>query len=400
MRHPSAVQDIMREFARSTGLSDTSQKPRRYLWTDAFAVCNFLELYRQTGEEGYLQNARKLVEQVHVVLGRYSKEDSRSGWLSGLDEKAGYQHPTRGGLRIGKQLPEREPEEPFDDRLEWDRDGQYFHYLTKWMQALTRMAAVTGEPRYQHWALDLARAAHAGFTYSPVPGASRRMYWKMSIDLSRPLVASMGHHDPLDALTTYMELKACSGRLGIPTGEVALDNAIADCEAMCAGISWATDDSLGTGGLMVDAFRLAQIQALSDYPLPVEPAHLLADCGTGLEAIVHSGSLAYPAQYRLPFRELGLAIGLHALAGLRNLVEKSPGGLSQAGAIGTALEGLQRFARLASEIEEFWLQPAQRHVATWRDHLDINSVMLATSLAPDTYLSVIPSELAARRHSK
>jgi molybdenum-dependent DNA-binding transcriptional regulator ModE len=151
---------------------------------------------------------------------------------------------------------------------------------------------------------------------------------------------------------------------------------------------------------MVDAFRLAQIQALSDYPLPVEPAHLLADCKTGLEAIVHSGSLAYPAQYRLPFRELGLAIGLHALAGFRNLVEKSPGGLSQAGASGTALEGLQRFARLASEIEEFWLQPAQRHVATWRDHLDINSVMLATSLAPDTYLNVIPSELASRRHSK
>jgi hypothetical protein len=55
---------------------------------------------------------------------------------------------------------------------------------------------------------------------------------------------------------------------------------------------------------------------------------------------------------------------------------------------------------LASEIEDFWLQPAQRHVPTWRDHLDINSVMLATSLAPDTYLTVIPSELAARRHSK
>jgi hypothetical protein len=390
----------MREFSHSTGLSDTSRKPRRYLWTDAFAVCNFLELYRKTGEEGYLQSARKLVEQVHVVLGRYGDEDSRSGWLSGLDEKAGYQHPTRGGLRIGKQLPEREPEEPFDDRLEWDRDGQYFHYLTKWMQALTRMAAVTGEPRYQHWALELARAAHAGFTYSPAPGASRRMYWKMSIDLSRPLVASMGHHDPLDALITYMELKACSGRLGIPPGEVDLDNAIADCQAMCAGNSWATDDPLGTGGLMVDAFRLAQIQALSDYPLPLEPTNLLADCEAGLEAFVRSGSLAYPATYRLPFRELGLTIGLHAIAGLRNLIEASPGGLAQAGAPGTALEGIHRFARLASEIEDFWLQPAQRHVATWRDHLDINSVMLATSLAPDTYLNVIPSGLAARRHSK
>ena len=28
------------------------------------------------------------------------------------------------------------------------------------------------------------------------------MYWKLSIDLSRPLVASMGQHDPLDGLVT------------------------------------------------------------------------------------------------------------------------------------------------------------------------------------------------------
>ena len=58
----------MLEFARTTGLSDTSRKPRRYLWTDAFAVCNFLDLHRQTAETSYLQAARKLVAQVHFVL--------------------------------------------------------------------------------------------------------------------------------------------------------------------------------------------------------------------------------------------------------------------------------------------------------------------------------------------
>jgi len=35
----------MTEFARLTGLSPASSAPRRYLWTDAFAVCNFLGLY-------------------------------------------------------------------------------------------------------------------------------------------------------------------------------------------------------------------------------------------------------------------------------------------------------------------------------------------------------------------
>jgi hypothetical protein len=33
------------------------------------------------------------------------------------------------------------------------------------------------------------------------------MYWKMSIDLSRPLVQSMGQHDSLDGFITYNQLQ-------------------------------------------------------------------------------------------------------------------------------------------------------------------------------------------------
>ena len=58
---------IMLEFADATGLSDKSREPRRYLWTDAFAVCNYLELYRETGEQTFLDLALKLVDQVHNV---------------------------------------------------------------------------------------------------------------------------------------------------------------------------------------------------------------------------------------------------------------------------------------------------------------------------------------------
>jgi hypothetical protein len=40
----------MTEFASRTGLvGDSPNASRRYLWTDAFAVCNFLELARLTG---------------------------------------------------------------------------------------------------------------------------------------------------------------------------------------------------------------------------------------------------------------------------------------------------------------------------------------------------------------
>jgi len=104
-------------------------------------------------------------------------------------------------------MKERRPEEPFDERLEWDRDGQYYHYLTQWMHALHCVSKVTGDPTFHRWAIELAQTAHARFTYVPPGGGDKRLYWKMSIDLSYPLVSSMGHHDPLNGLVTYSELQ-------------------------------------------------------------------------------------------------------------------------------------------------------------------------------------------------
>ncbi|MEM2352169.1 MAG: hypothetical protein QXT26_07155, partial [Thermoproteota archaeon] len=75
-----------------TGLT-SNLKPGRYLWTDSFAVCNFLDLYRRKCNIRY--------------LGRHREDDSRRGWISGLSEEEGWRHPTLGGLRIGKPLPER-----------------------------------------------------------------------------------------------------------------------------------------------------------------------------------------------------------------------------------------------------------------------------------------------------
>ena len=172
--------EIMAGFAERTGLAGTKRPPRRYLWTDAFAVCNFLEVFERTGDRTHLALAAKLVEQVHHVLGRHREDDSRHGWISGLDEEEGARHPTRGGLRIGKTQNERAPHEAFHQQREWDRDGQYFHYLTKWMHALDRMAQATGERHYRRWALELAKAAHAAFVYRESFGGRLQMYWKMS----------------------------------------------------------------------------------------------------------------------------------------------------------------------------------------------------------------------------
>src|SRR5690349_19170636 len=120
MESLSSVRALMLDYAALTGLSPRGETPRRYLWTDAFALCNLLELFRQTDDEQWRDLALRLVDQVHHTLGRHRSDDPRRGWLSGLDEAEGELHPTRGGLRIGKRLNERRAGEPPDERLEWD----------------------------------------------------------------------------------------------------------------------------------------------------------------------------------------------------------------------------------------------------------------------------------------
>ncbi len=41
---------------------------------------------------------------------------------------------------------------------------------------------------------------------------------------------------------------------------------------------------------------------------------------------------------------------------------------------------------LQEKIENFWQTVANQKSKTWTEHIDINSVMLATSMEPDGYL--------------
>jgi hypothetical protein len=311
---------ILAQFAASTGLTAAVQ-PRRYLWTDAFAVMTWVGL-------GELELARRLIEQVHAVLGA---------------EK---------GVRIGKPLPERAPHEPYDPELEWERDGQYYHYLTKWMQALERTARATGDERYHRSAVELARTANHAFIH---PGG---MYWKMSVDLSRPLVPSMGAHDPLDGLITTV----C---LGLPAPD--------ELERLCERMRWASADALGAGGLLIDALRLARLEKFPDLL-----AAVLADAETSVQAAARS--LRGPASQRLAFRELGFALGLHAIEPLGEYADTAR---------------LRPFVPLARELKEFWLHPASQAAPTWTGHHDINAVTLAACLAPVGVLGQAPSSRAS-----
>ena len=375
----------MLDFADATGLSNASRKSRRYLWTDAFAVCNFLGLYRQTGEQQYMQLALDLVHQVHQILGKHHQNSDRSGWISGLDDQQACLHPTQGGLRIGKKLDERQTSEPYDEQLEWDRDGQYYHYLTKWMYALNRVSQVTNNSIYNQWALELAKVAHTAFTYVS-PDGSKRMVWKMSIDLSDPLVDSMGYHDPLDGLITYLQLQATSKQFSETLNELSLNSEIEDMIKLCNGRSWTTQDSLGLGGLLSDAYRLAQLITKQHLNEDVRLELMLNDIDISLQAFVQQNQLNLPAEHRLAFRELGLAIGVQGIDRMQQLVKQNTGCFDNFSQISEDLMELAEYKPISDTINNFWLQSVHRNVNTWLDHADINNVMLATSLAPDGYL--------------
>jgi hypothetical protein len=340
----------MASFAERTGLTGATAQ-RRYLWTDAFAVCNFIALDQ-------VDRALVVVDHVHHVLGRYHANDPRRGWISGLGDADGEGHPTVRGLRIGKPLPERADGEPLDDRLEWDRDGQYFHYLTKWMHALAQVARATSDPKHCLHARELAIAAHRHFVYEA--RGAKRMYWKMSVDLSRPQVASMGHHDPLDGYITALELDATARALS--AAGPSLETAIGDYRSMIDPRALATTDPLGIGGLLFDAYRLSQL----DVDQPLRDA-LLEAAHVGLARYVEHPDLRMSAGHRLAFRELGLAIGLAAAQAMH----AAP---------------FTKFERIRSSIETFWSTAAHRASRTYREHEDINDVMLATSLAPTGFL--------------
>jgi hypothetical protein len=290
-------------------------------------------------------------------------------------------------LRIGKSLPERGDDEPFDEQLEWDRDGQYFHYLTQWIHALDQVSRSTGESKFNVWARELAKTAYHAFTYQPSTGRVPSMYWKMSIDLLRPLVPSMGQHDPLDGYITAVQLRATAAGLPQPVGGPDLEMAIRQFAEMTERIELASPDPLGMGGMLIDAYRVTQLMRqgkMSDEPLL---ERLLSAVLSGLRYYSTSNQLQEAAEYRLAFRELGLAIGLQAVERMQPAGESAT---PIAPRVRTRLEALMRYVPLGKTIESYWRDPSHQSTRTWAEHRDINEVMLATCLAPDGFLVLTP----------
>ncbi|MFP4060424.1 MAG: hypothetical protein ACLFUC_08080 [Bacteroidales bacterium] len=364
------ARNLMDDFAVRTGLSNADgDARRRYLWTDAFAVQSFFGLGHITHSDAYREWAMRLIHEVHHQLGKHRHDDPRQGWISGLSDEEGRKSPTIGGLRIGKDLPERGKGETYNDKVEWERDGQYFHYITRWINTLLHAAIETSEHQYAKWAADLTKA---GEKFIDNSDNRTRMYWKMSIDLSHPIVESMGAHDPLEGLICVLSMID-----SMPERHAELINFRNNLESLCDILDWFTTDALGIGGLLLNTVRVAELNMkkvkLHDS---IIPRKLWKDCMDSLHSFTgHVHAPNAPAEVRLAFRECGLSLGIRTMAGLKYRYQK----------LHVDFDEIDKFLPLAEAIEDFWCEPANREVKTWTRHRDINEVMFASSLIAEKY---------------
>jgi hypothetical protein len=180
----------------------------------------------------------------------------------------------------------------------------------------------------------------------------------------------MGLHDALDGFITLREVQHASSKIR-PHAEVPdLTSAIETLSKLCRKRDWTTTDPLGIGGLLFDACRLSQ---LTRGDADQELLEQLTDASEkSLRAFLASRSLRRSPSQRLAFRELGLAIGLMAAP---TIIDRARGTRGQ-------------YQSLADKIVSAWLPLARSPDELWRAHEDINEVMLATALVPDTFLSV------------
>ncbi|KHN96205.1 Dimeric alpha-beta barrel [Metarhizium album ARSEF 1941] len=260
----------------------------RYLWTDAFGVVNLVTLYKETGTAKYLDLAARLVSRVHDVLGR--TRDGAQRLPGATDDE-----PLKGGLRIGK----------FTDSGA-DCDGQYHHYLTMWMYALNRVSVASGDPKFNDWAVELAKSIHGRFAVRDADG-NMRMVWKVSVDMEEVLVPSEGHLDAATGFAVYRLLQQTAASYG-KGDKVSLRQEMEDCAALTThpGKLVPKTDFLDLGmGLWMCQFVLDQPWAEGFMAMSLRMLQSLLGA---------SGSHgARPRHRGLAFREFGACLGVRCV---------------------------------------------------------------------------------------
>ena len=70
------------------------------------------------------------------------------------------------------------------------------------------------------------------------------------------------------------------------------------------------------------------------------------------------------------------------------MIERNPDVFGQNGSLHRSVTELKEYGPLAEEIEQYWLDEENQKAGTWTEYREINRVMLATSLAPEGFLTL------------
>eukprot|EP00923_Selenidium_pygospionis_P013090 GHVN01022611.1.p1 GENE.GHVN01022611.1~~GHVN01022611.1.p1 ORF type:complete len:463 (+),score=79.89 GHVN01022611.1:151-1389(+) len=394
---------VMMIFAHTTGLipPDENKQRVRYLWTDAWAVINCVGLSRMARHYGENKSSDKMlrlgastIAKTQQVLGSHRRaqfpndSDNRSGPL------------TNGGMRIGKAYSEDLKVDPHDDPFSYDRDGQYFHYLTKWLNALCLFADETNDASLAELAVRTANQILPSFHHVTRDG-SNMLYWKMSIDLTHPTVRSMGAHDAVDGLIAYLQVKATADRFQLDghltatdhltaTGHLSqhinlLSKVIDDQNVLCR--SPRGSDSLEAGGLLINAVHLS---AMMRCDSSLDQGDLLVRLLRHSLPIVkgcHREMCERPIglQRRLPFRDFGLSTGLKGVVALHEN-ENNSLNMKKSGQVWQLVDEILAAGVPVLKEMESWNMSHLQTLASWRDHEQITNVMYASHLCPKGFL--------------
>jgi hypothetical protein len=226
----------------------------RYLWTDAFGLVLYVSLFRETGEQRWLNAAKDLVVDVDCVLGRPR------------------------GYRIG--------EAP-------DRDGQYFHYLAMWLFALACLGE--HEPHYREIGIGIVKDIHRPFVLP-----ARGVIWKMEEDLSAPYPGNgLGAMDAFDGYVSYKLLS-----------ETELAREIAEMRAIMAQQYGALriDQDLGLGMML----WLTHFFPHEDWAVAQREQSLAALDFLWTEPPGFFARASYARDMRIAFANYGVSIGLQS----------------------------------------------------------------------------------------
>ncbi|KAI5803492.1 hypothetical protein DFH27DRAFT_652645 [Peziza echinospora] len=308
----------------------------RYLWTDSFAILDFVTLaylskYDNDQQQPspsplYLSLATRLLTYTTSIL-----STTHSG--------PPYTPLPNGGLRIGKPTAHGP-----------DQDGQYYHYLLVYLFTLNRLSLATSHTSHNTRALHLAKHIHKHFTAHTSFPDRPHITWKLDETLSYPLSGGReGNVDPIMAYSVFRLLQSTGA--AAEKENVHLAPEIAVYESIVkrkVEHGWTSSDMLDIGMTLWSCHWFCGEEGEEWADMLCETA---AECAeTILNIKLKKPSLSSPS---LAFRDYGACLGLKCYAS--TLVSSNPA-------------KARKLQALAEEILESWERRGKEKGGRHRGH--------------------------------